>query len=76
MPAVKNISAYRFAALDDLELLRASLCSQCRDWGLKGTIILSIEGINLSVAGGATEIDQLLRFLRHTGAGRTDAEGQ
>ena len=64
MPAVKNISAYRFAALADLERIRASLCSRCRDWDLKGTIILSLEGINLSVAGGAAEIDQLLQVLR------------
>ena len=50
--------------MDDLEPLRASLCTRCREWGLKGTIILSTEGINVSVAGGTAQIDLFLRFLR------------
>jgi UPF0176 protein len=64
VPAVTNISAYRFASLADLEPLRDTLIARCRNWGLKGTIILSAEGINLSVAGGAPEIAELLRLLR------------
>jgi UPF0176 protein len=62
--AVTNISAYRFASLDDLEPLRESLIARCHEWGLKGTILLSTEGINLFVAGGAAETQQLLQFLR------------
>jgi UPF0176 protein len=61
---VTNISAYRFAPLDDLKPLRDRLIADCRDWGLKGTILLSTEGINLFVAGAATEIDRLLQLLR------------
>ncbi len=64
MSAVINISAYRFAPLDGLKPLRARLTAVCRAWDLKGTILLSTEGINLFVAGHAGEIDQLLALLR------------
>ena len=64
MPAITNIAAYRFAALSGLKDLRVRLVEQCRAWGLKGTILLSTEGINLFVAGGAGEIDRLLAELR------------
>ena len=63
-PPVINISAYRFAPLNDLKSLRERLAPACREWGLKGTILLSTEGINLFVAGYAAEIEQLLTFLR------------
>lgn len=64
MSAVINISAYRFALLTELKPLREQLIAACREWGLKGTILLSTEGINLFVAGGSAEIDQLLTLLR------------
>ena len=64
MHAVTNISAYRFESLDNLESLREILITRCHEWGLKGTILLSTEGINLFVAGGAAETQKLLLFLR------------
>lgn len=64
--AVINISAYRFAPLDGLKPLRAHLIAACREWGLKGTILLSTEGINLFVAGPPAAVDQLLALLRGT----------
>ncbi|MGB6222366.1 sulfurtransferase [Haloferula sp.] len=64
MPAVTNISAYRFARLSGLESLRVELLAWCKEWELKGTILLSGEGINLFVAGAAESIDQLLEKLR------------
>jgi UPF0176 protein len=63
LPAVINISAYRFAPLQNLKPLREQLLAVCRAWGLKGTILLSLEGINLFVAGPAAEIDKLLELL-------------
>ena len=62
--AMTNISAYQFASLENLKPLRDQLISACRDWGLKGTILLSTEGINLFVAGPRSEIDKLLSLLR------------
>jgi len=62
--AVTNISTYRFAALSGLKDLREDLIADCKAWGLKGTILLSTEGINLFVAGAAGSIDLLLGKLR------------
>lgn len=64
MAEVINIAAYQFLPLTDLTTLRARLRTQCKNWGLRGTILLSPEGINLFVAGGRPEIDLLLQELR------------
>ena len=64
MNKVINIAAYKFVTLPELLPLRARLLALCREWELKGTILLSVEGINLFVAGSATGIESLLRALR------------
>lgn len=64
MPVITNIAAYKFAALTDLKSRRDHLLAQCKAWGLKGTILLSPEGINLFVAGPSAEIESLLAELR------------
>jgi len=64
MSDVTNIAAYKFAPLADLQALRERLQAQCKLWKLRGTILLSPEGINLFVAGGRAEIDLLLAELR------------
>jgi len=46
-----NISTYRFVALDDLPALRDRLESTADAAGLKGTILVAHEGINLFMAG-------------------------
>lgn len=64
MPTITNIAAYKFATLRELKPLREQLITLCKQWGLKGTILLSVEGINLFVAGSRSEIDLLLAHLR------------
>ena len=64
MPAVTNIAAYKFAALTELKSLRERLTAQCKEWGLRGTILLSTEGVNLFVAGARADVDRLLSELR------------
>jgi UPF0176 protein len=64
VPVVTNISSYLFAPLSDLKDLRERLISDCKAWGLKGTILLSTEGINLFVAGDSDSIERLLSTLR------------
>jgi len=64
VPAVTNISCYRFAELAGLKELRQRLIADCKQWGLKGTILLSTEGINLFVAGAAESVDLLVSQLR------------
>lgn len=59
-----NLAGYKFVALDDLAGLRAALASRCRALGLKGTILLSPEGINAFVAGTAEAGAQFMAFLR------------
>ncbi|MCP4170811.1 MAG: sulfurtransferase [Fuerstiella sp.] len=59
-----NISAYKFVALDDLEKRRQSLRSKVHSLNLRGTILLSPEGINLFLAGLRSAIDEFLKFLR------------
>jgi RluA family pseudouridine synthase len=64
MPAFTNIAAYQFARLDGLKPLRERLLAHCKTAQLKGTILLSPEGINLFVAGDRAGIDGLLAELR------------
>jgi len=64
MKKIVNIAAYKFVALPDLRMLRARLLALCKSWELKGTILLSAEGLNLFVAGAADRIDLLLAELR------------
>ncbi|MFO0944525.1 MAG: sulfurtransferase [Planctomycetota bacterium] len=64
MASVVNIAAYKFASMKDLRLLRAELQGLCQSRRLKGTILLSEEGINLFVAGQREAIDALLVRLR------------
>ncbi len=60
MPAITNIAAYRFTRLEDLKSLRQRLLDRCRSWDLKGTILLSTEGINLFVAGAQDAVEKLV----------------
>ena len=64
MTKLSNIAAYKFTALPDIRALRSRLLALCRSWGLRGTILLSAEGINLFVAGGREPIEWLLAELR------------
>jgi len=64
MTTVHNIAAYKFAQLSGLKELRADLLALTKRLGLRGTILLSSEGINLFVAGGPDEIGALTDHLR------------
>ena len=59
-----NISVYKFTPLDNLPAWRKQLLNVSRAGQLRGTILLSPEGINLFVAGKRTNIDTLLAALR------------
>jgi len=58
-----NIAAYKFAPLTGLKPLRERLLAFCKAGGLKGTILLSPEGINLFVAGPAGPVAALVEEL-------------
>lgn len=62
--ACLNISAYRFAPLSELEALRDRLRGIGTAGGLKGTILLASEGINVFVAGEREAIEALVKEIR------------
>lgn len=61
---VVNVASYLFVDLDHLQHRQRELRRLCQKLSLKGTILLSPEGINLFVAGGRDAVDELLAFLR------------
>jgi UPF0176 protein len=60
---VLNIAAYRFVPLDAPGRWRDALRTQCETLGLKGTIIVADEGINVFLAGAESSVDALLDWL-------------
>lgn len=60
---VLNIAAYKFVDLDELPLLRTQLREAALAHGLKGTILLAPEGINLFVAGAPARTEAFLAQL-------------
>ena len=55
---------YRFARLDRLEQLRASLQQLCREHGVKGTLLIAAEGVNGTIAGSSDGIACVLVHIR------------
>ena len=64
MSEIINIAAYRFVPLDELKRRRTELRELCERLRLKGTILLSPEGINSFLAGTREAIDGFLSTLR------------
>ena len=64
MPSVLNVSAYLFTRIDDRDTLRPLLRERADAAGLKGTIILAEEGINLFLAGDAAAVRGFVAELR------------
>ena len=61
--SVVNIAAYKFVSLTGLPERRQQLRERCLELDLKGTILLSPEGINLFLAGSRDRLDCLLAEL-------------
>jgi len=59
-----NIAAYKFVSLDNLDELRGQYQSLCNELGLKGTVLLTPEGINMFVSGPREQIDRYLDWVR------------
>jgi UPF0176 protein len=64
MKSILNVAAYLFVSLDGLPDLRAKMLEECNARQLKGTILLTGEGINLFLAGKAPELRGFLEWLR------------
>ncbi len=60
---ILNIAGYKFITLDNLPALKATLHAHASSLELKGTILLSREGINVSLAGLETHLTQFIQHL-------------
>lgn len=61
---VLNVSTYKFVALQQLPQLRQRLHDSADRLGLKGTVLLAEEGINLFMAGAEAAMREWLAALR------------
>ena len=60
---IVNIAGYRFVDLEDRDELRQPFRFICEKQNLKGTILLSRNGINFFLAGDKKSIDSYIEFL-------------
>jgi UPF0176 protein len=59
-----NIAAYKFVTFDDTEAMRPQYQEICARLALKGTILLTPEGINMFLSGPRDNIDEFLAWVR------------
>ncbi|WP_182915637.1 sulfurtransferase [Massilia cavernae] len=59
-----NIAAYKFVTFDNTEAMRPQYQAICQQLSLKGTILLTPEGINMFLSGTRENIDGYLAWLR------------
>src|SRR5471030_2716757 len=57
-------AVYKFEKLSDCAALREPLLARCDALGITGTLLLAEEGINGTIAGTRSGIDQILAYLR------------
>lgn len=60
---IVNIAAYHFAPIDDPGALAAQLHARAQRDGLRGTVLVAPEGINVFLAGDAASIDGFIALL-------------
>ena len=65
MKQVIILSLYKFVEIKDTELLKERLLQKCKPLGIKGTFIISTEGINGTIAGSKASIDSIIEFLKN-----------
>lgn len=64
MQVYVNIAAYKFTSMTGLDDLRTRLLERSRSLSLKGTVLISEEGINLFIAGGRKPVDAFMADIR------------
>lgn len=65
MASLVVAAIYKFVKLPDYVELRAPLQAKCDALGITGTLLLAEEGINGTIAGTRSAIDQILAYLRN-----------
>jgi UPF0176 protein len=61
--AIVNIAAYKFVFLTDVAQWRVLVLERAQALSLKGTVLVSHEGINLCLAGTALSVDAFIGWL-------------
>ena len=64
MPPILNVAAYRFVRIADPATLRTAIAANAEGAGLKGTVLVAPEGINLFLAGAPEAVESVLSWLR------------
>jgi UPF0176 protein len=62
--SIVNLSAYKFVTIESGADWRPQIVERCQALGLRGTILLAPEGINLFVAGEPEQIGTFMEYLR------------
>ncbi|VXB74895.1 conserved hypothetical protein [Burkholderia sp. 8Y] len=62
--SILNLSAYKFVTIEDGPTWRPLVTERCHALGLKGTILLAPEGINLFIAGPVPQVRGFIDYLR------------
>ena len=58
-----NVAGYKFEPLENLDSLIPEFQNKCDQLGLKGSVYLSPNGINFSIAGTEKNIDTYIEFM-------------
>ena len=58
-----NVAGYKFEPLENLDSLIPEFQNKCDELGLKGSVYLSPNGINFSIAGTEENIDTYIQFI-------------
>ncbi len=58
-----NVAGYKFEPLENLDSLIPEFQNKCDQLGLKGSVYLSPNGINFSIAGTEENIDTYIQFM-------------
>lgn len=64
MSQIVVAALYKFVTLEDFRDMQAPLRQRCDELGIKGTLLLALEGINGTIAGSRAGIDAILTHLR------------
>ena len=58
-----NVAGYKFEPLENLDSLIPQFQNKCDELGLKGSVYLSPNGINFSIAGTEKNINTFIKFM-------------
>jgi UPF0176 protein len=61
---ISNITGYKFIPITDRKSLQGKIQKHSNKLGLKGTVLISEEGLNFSIAGEHKAIQDFIKFLR------------